>query len=193
MHANILMLHIVHNVWQISDLMEWKNTWNIFFFLNDCGQGVHRLLNYAWVLSEYVLQMHLYHIILTLLRNILHYMMWSFTFHSLFLQLGLNWQWNFYRLKHCIGNCSNHTWKHIHRLVNLLLYMLAGRKSSGAPLCSRWHARSCGAPVCSGSWIPVWWCSPWGGPLETPLDGGHMVQRWRTPDSLWCPSCVCST
>ncbi len=36
MHTNILMLHIVHNVLQISDLMEWMNTWkflvNIFFF-----------------------------------------------------------------------------------------------------------------------------------------------------------------
>ncbi len=69
MHANILMLHIVHNVLQISDLMEWMNEYlkisgeSFFFFLNDCGQGVHRLLKDAWVLSEYVLQMHLYHIL----------------------------------------------------------------------------------------------------------------------------------
>ncbi len=60
MHANMLMLHIVHNVWQISDLMEWMNDLKqcIFFFFMIVGKV---LLKDAWVLSEYVLQMCLYH------------------------------------------------------------------------------------------------------------------------------------
>ena len=41
--------------------------------------------------------------------------------------------------------------------------------------------------------IQLWRWSRAGGHAGWLPVGGHMVQRWRTPGSLWCPSCVCST
>lgn len=186
MHTNMLMLHIVHNVWQISHLMEWMNTWNVFwgmfFFFFYMVKVFYRLLKVAWVSTEYIY--------IGLMLSF-----WTFHFFPFFFFAWpqLTMEYLHIKTSHWKQQRPHLKWHHVHKWVSLLLYMLAGRKSSDAPPCSHWHAHSCGAPVCSESWIPVWWCSPWGGPLETPLDGGHMVQRWKTPDSLWCPSCVCST
>lgn len=60
MHANILMLHIVHNVLQISDLMEWMNEYlnisgeSFFFFLIIVGKV---FIDY-WKMLEYYLNMY---------------------------------------------------------------------------------------------------------------------------------------
>lgn len=77
--------------------------------------------------------------------------------------------------------------------VSLLLCEPVCRMSSGAPLYSHWLARSCDALECSGWWSPASWCSPLGEPWGSLPGGSHTVQKWRTPESLLCPSCVCST
>lgn len=75
MHANMLMLHIVHNVWQISDLMEWMKTWNnvFFFFFMIVGKVfTERCVSIIWIC---IANVFVSYIILMLSQNILHCMM----------------------------------------------------------------------------------------------------------------------